>query len=416
MKINGSITFPGDKSISHRAIIFASLCNGKSIIKNLSDGKDVQSTIKCLQQCGIKIEQHKNIGTIVYGSELKDPKEKLNCGNSGTTTRLLIGLLAGKGINATFIGDKSLSKRPMNRVLIPLKKMGLNYNSNNGKLPVKIYKSILSNESHVLEISSAQIKSAILLASLNSKGVTLISEPNKSRDHTEILLKYFGSNISLKNRKITFEKVYERFKPFNIKIPGDPSSASFFGAAAAILPNSKLHLKSILLNPTRIGFFEILSTMGAKVSIKKKSTILGEVIGDITIQYFQLRPINISKSEIPTVIDEIPILALIATQAKGRTVVSGANELRYKECDRIHAICTNLKNMGANITEKDDGFIIIGPTKLKATSIKTYDDHRIAMSFTIANLLLDKQNKLDNLDCVSISYPNFYKILNSISS
>lgn len=415
MKINGSITFPGDKSISHRAVIFASLCNGKSVIKNLSNGEDVQSTIKCLQKCGIKIEQHKNIGTIVYGSELKDPKVKLDCGNSGTTTRLLIGLLAGKGINATFVGDNSLSKRPMNRVLVPLKKMGLSYKSNNGKLPVTINKSILSNKSHQLEISSAQIKSAILLASFNCEGITFITEPIKSRDHTEILLKYFGSNIVVKNRNITFQKTDGRFKSFNIKIPGDPSSASFFGAAVSIVPNSKLHLKSILLNPTRIGFFNILREMGVKVNIEKKINILGEEIGDIIIKHYQLNSIRINKSQVPSIIDEIPILALIATQARGTTVLSGAEELRFKECDRIHAICTNLKNMGANITEKNDGFVIEGPTKLNGTNIKTYNDHRIAMSFTIANLILEDENKLDNPNCASISYPSFYKILDKIT-
>ena len=409
MSIKGTVTFPGDKSLSHRALIFAAMSNGESQISNLSDGNDVMSTRECLEHCGIKIFD-KGQTTFVRGGSFTDPTVDLNCGNSGTTTRLLLGVLAGKGINARFIGDQSLSSRPMDRILDPLTKMGLKSNSNDGKLPISIFKSDLNGISHNSLIPSAQIKSAILLAGIEANGETSTTESILSRNHTEIMLKKLGATLSTNNLTNTISKS-SLSSLINFNIPGDPSTSSFFSTAAILLPNSSISIKNILLNPTRIGFYKIIEKMGAKLSYLNEKITFGEQIGSLTIVSSNLKSVNISKTDVPGLIDELPLIALLATQANGTTKVRDAEELRFKECDRIKAICKNLINMGANIKELDDGFIIKGPTPLKATKIKTYGDHRIAMTFAIAGLISKEEIELDNPDCVSISFPKFYQEL-----
>ena len=409
MSIKGTITFPGDKSLSHRALIFAAMSNGESQILNLSNGDDVISTRKCLEHCGIEIFDKKHV-IHVRGGKFSDPTIDLNCGNSGTTTRLLLGLLAGKGINATFVGDQSLSSRPMNRILEPLTKMGLKSKSNDGKLPITIFKSNLNGISHRLLIASAQIKSAILLAGIGANGETSTIETIMSRDHTEIMLKELGATLSTKNLTNTISKSTIS-SLINFDVPGDPSTSSFFATAAMLIPKSSIIIDNILLNPTRIGFYKIIHKMGANMVYLNERTHLGEKIGGLKIVSSKLHSINISKNEVPGLIDELPVIALLATQANGTTEVRGAKELRFKECDRIKAICKNLSNMDANIKELDDGFIIKGPTPLKAAKIKTYNDHRIAMTFAIAGLISNRNIELDNPDCVSISYPEFYQQL-----
>ena len=409
MSIKGTVTLPGDKSLSHRALIFAAMSNGESQISNLSDGNDVMSTRECLEHCGIKIFD-KGQTTFVRGGSFTDPTVDLNCGNSGTTTRLLLGVLAGKGINAKFIGDQSLSSRPMDRILDPLTKMGLKSNSNDGKLPISIFKSDLNGISHNSLIPSAQIKSAILLAGIEANGETSTTESILSRNHTEIMLKKLGATLSTNNLTNTISKS-SLSSLINFNVPGDPSTSSFFSTAAILLPNSSISIKNILLNPTRIGFYKIIEKMGAKLSYLNEKITFGEQIGSLTIVSSNLKSVNISKTDVPGLIDELPLIALLATQANGTTKVRDAEELRFKECDRIKAICKNLINMGANIKELDDGFIIKGPTPLKATKIKTYGDHRIAMTFAIAGLISKEEIELDNPDCVSISFPKFYQEL-----
>ena len=409
MNIKGKVTLPGDKSLSHRALIFAAMSYGESQISNLSDGNDVTSTRECLEHCGIRIFD-KNQTTFVKGGSFTDPKVDLNCGNSGTTTRLLLGLLAGKGINARFVGDQSLSSRPMDRILDPLAKMGLKSESNDGKLPISIFKSDLKGIAHNLLIPSAQIKSAILLAGIEASGETSTTESVLSRNHTEIMLKKLGATFSTNNLTNTISK--SSLSPLiNFNVPGDPSTSSFFSTAAILLPNSSITIENILLNQTRIGFYKIVDKMGAKLLYMNNKINFGEEVGSIKIVSSKLKNINISKNDVPGLIDELPLIALLATQAKGITEVRDAKELRFKECDRIKAICENLINMGANIKELDDGFIIKGPTPLKAANIKTYDDHRIAMTFAIAGLISNENIKLDNPDCVSISFPNFFQLL-----
>ena len=414
MNLTGEIFFPGDKSISHRSLMFAALCNGKSKISNLSTGKDVQSTKNCLIDCGIKIYNEKS-SYIVEGGKFINPKKELDCGNSGTTARLLAGLLSGQNINATFVGDESLSNRPMKRIIEPLKLMGLNCSSKNFTLPLKIKSSKLNGINYKSQIASAQVKSAVLLAALGSNKPTSFIEPVLSRNHTEIMLKALGVPINTEKLKTTISKITKQLKPFNFNIPGDPSSAAFFAGAASMVKNSNLVLKNISGNDTRLGIFSILKQMGVTVLKSNKKNILGEKIIDITIKHKRLNGIKINENQIPSIIDEIPIIAIIASQAKGQTKITGAKELRYKESDRISSIVLNLKKMGADITELEDGMIINGPKKLKGTFIKTYHDHRIAMAFKIASIIADGENQLDSIDCVDISYPEFFETLTKIT-
>ncbi|MEA1882164.1 MAG: 3-phosphoshikimate 1-carboxyvinyltransferase [Candidatus Marinimicrobia bacterium] len=407
MGIKGEITFPGDKSISHRSLMFGALANGKSRISNLSSGADVQSTRACLEACGIQFQDDGN-DVIVTGGRFSDPEQPLNCGNSGTTTRLLLGFLAGQGINATFNGDDSLSSRPMNRILDPLSQMGLKSESNNGKLPITIYKSHLTGIHYESPVASAQVKSAVLLAGLGASGETSITEPILSRDHTEKMLAVLGANISVNGLSTTIGKSISPLSDFELSVPGDPSTAAFFAAAAALVPDSEIILNRILRNPTRIGFYGALNSMGAGMDCLEQWNETGETIGKLKIFNQPLHAITITKDDVPGLVDELPIIAILATHANGETEVRGAEELRVKECDRIHAVCSNLKKMGSKIEELEDGFIINGPTPLKGAEIETFHDHRIAMAFTIAGLVSDGDIILDHPECASISYPEFY--------
>ena len=412
MPIKGTITLPGDKSISHRSIMLAALSNQSSKITNISNGKDVNSTISCLIDCGINIDMSPK-HLFVTGGEFKQPKSDLDCGNSGTTMRLLIGLLAGQGINANFIGDKSLSHRPMDRIIEPLEKMGLNIKSNGIRPPIHISKSKLKGINYNMPISSAQVKSSILLAALGSDTETKITEKVTSRDHSEIMLKNIGVDITTDGRSIIVAPC-NKFLPLDIHIPADPSTAAFFIGATVLMPGSKLRVMNMLLNETRIGFIKALEKMGCSFNYYNVHKEAGEKVGDIEVTYHKLHGINIDASDIPSIIDELPMLALIASQARGITKVSGAKELRVKESDRIKAICKNLREIGGDIEEKSDGFIINGGTELTSGNIDTFDDHRIAMTFHIASLISGKKISLNNTNCVNISFPDFFKTIESI--
>ena len=412
MRINGEISLPGDKSISHRSLMFASLTDGECIIHNISTGEDVESTRKCLDQCGI--ESHKEGSTVcINGGVFSDPSEPLDCGNSGTTIRLLAGLLAGQRVRAEFIGDESLTKRPMNRIISPLSKMGVGIESNKGSLPLKIKPVKLNGISFIPLVASAQVKSCVILAALGAEGETVIDEKIKTRDHTEIIIKELGAPIS-SNGIIKINSLARPLQPFEITVPGDPSSAAFFAAAAALIPNSSITIKNVLANPTRIGFFQLLHKMGTGVEWQNMRQECGEWVGDVHIDSQPLNGIDITSEMVPSVIDEIPIIAILATQADSPSTVSGAEELRVKECDRIKAVCENLSAMGGEVIEKKDGFIINQSDSLFNTNIKTYGDHRIAMSFTIAGLLTPERNKLDDENCIRISFPEFNSILQQV--
>ncbi|MEC9457325.1 MAG: 3-phosphoshikimate 1-carboxyvinyltransferase [Candidatus Neomarinimicrobiota bacterium] len=410
MGIKGTLKLPGDKSISHRALMFAALADGESRISDLSTGTDVHSTRKCLEACGIDIRDDGD-DAIVKGSLFSNPAEPLDCGNSGTTIRLLLGLLAGQGINATFIGDESLSARPMNRILDPLSQMGLKCENNDGKLPVTIYQSNLNSIEYDSPIASAQVKSAILLAGLGASGVTTVIEPVLSRDHTETMLQGLGADFSFNGLTATVSPLISPLESFKLSVPGDSSTGAFFAAAAAMIPGSSIIIDRILWNPTRIGFYSTLYQMGAGVDCLDQWDEAGERIGKLNVFYQSLKGVHITKEDIPGLIDELPIIAILATQAEGKTEVSGAGELRVKECDRIHAICSNLERMGADIEESQDGFIIHGPKQLNGAEIETFHDHRIAMAFTIAGLVANGEVMLDYPECASISFPEFYNEL-----
>ncbi|MDP6089256.1 MAG: 3-phosphoshikimate 1-carboxyvinyltransferase [Candidatus Marinimicrobia bacterium] len=410
MAIKGTLKLPGDKSISHRALMFAALADGESRISDLSTGTDVHSTRKCLEACGIDIRDDGD-DAIVKGSLFSNPAEPLDCGNSGTTIRLLLGLLAGQGINATFIGDESLSARPMNRILDPLSQMGLKCENNDGKLPVTIYQSNLNSIEYDSPIASAQVKSAILLAGLGASGVTTVIEPVLSRDHTEKMLQGLGAEFSFNGLTATVSPLISPLESFKLSVPGDSSTGAFFAAAAAMIPGSSIIIDRILWNPTRIGFYSTLYQMGAGVDCLDQWDEAGERIGKLNVFYQSLKGVHITKEDIPGLIDELPIIAILATQAEGKTEVSGAGELRVKECDRIHAICSNLERMGADIEESQDGFIIHGPKQLNGAEIETFHDHRIAMAFTIAGLVANGDVMLDYPECASISFPEFYNEL-----
>ena len=413
MVIKGTLTVSGDKSISHRALMLSALANGESRISNLSTGADVQSTRKCLEACGVEIRDE-GIEVVVNGGILSDPIDFLDCGNSGTTTRLLLGLMAGQGINATFIGDDSLSSRPMNRIIDPLYQMGLKSESNDGKLPITICKSDLNGIRYKSPVASAQVKSAVLLAGLGARGETSITEPILSRNHTEIMLSELGANLSTDGLASTVSSMNCPLLPFDLTVPGDPSTAAFFAASAVLVPHSVIVLTRVLSNPTRIGFFAALEKMGAVIERLKLWDEAGELIGNLKICHQSLKGIIIGENDVPALIDELPIIAVLATQANGRTEVCGAEELRVKECDRIHALCKNLKKMGADIDELQGGFIINGPTPLKGTDIETFHDHRIAMAFTIAGLVANGDVVLDHPECASISFPEFYDVLENL--
>jgi len=414
MIIKGEISVPGDKSISHRSLMISALSQGRSRISNLSKGKDLISTYNCLEACGIGLKNYDG-DIVIDGGKFVNPDLSLDCGNSGTTVRLLMGLLAGQGISATFRGDQSLSKRPMSRIIKPLELMGAKIEHNDGRLPIKITSKKLKGIQYSSTISSAQIKSSILLAGLGSMGSTSYTEPYKSRDHTEKMLKILGANISTKGLLTTLNPLAKPLKNLQIKIPGDPSSAAFFAGAAALIPGSRIRINNILNNPTRNAFFLVLKEMGVGVNYLNKDIINGEYVADLEVYFRKLVSVKIKKQNIPNIIDEVPMLAILATQADGLTVIEGAEELRYKECDRIHAICSNLKKMNANILELDDGFIIEGPTKLGGARVNTFGDHRIAMAFSVAELISKESVFLDDQDCISISFPNFFQKLKKVT-
>ncbi len=414
MPIRGVINVPGDKSISHRALLISSLIPGENHISNLSTALDVDNTLKCLNYIGINSYTSKN-EIIIKGSTFKCPSKPLNCGNSGTTIRLLSGLLGGLNIPAKLIGDESLSSRPMYRIIDPLASMGINISCDNGLSPIRISKSDkILDLNYKMNIPSAQVKSALLLAGVCSNRKITINEKYQSRNHTEIMLENIGHNIIIQDNRISFNPSNRQIENIHIDIPGDISSASFFIGAACMIPNSDIRINNILINDTRMGFIKVLKKMGAGVILHNKRNINGEQVGDIQVYYKPLYGVNIDEKDIPSIIDELPIIAIVATQAEGMTIISGAEELRYKESDRIKAITTNLKRMGVKVIDKKDGLMIEGPSILNKADIKSYDDHRIAMAFVIAGISSGNYNQIDNADCINSSFPQFTSLLKKI--
>jgi 3-phosphoshikimate 1-carboxyvinyltransferase len=414
--VKGAFEVPGDKSISHRALIFSSLANGSSQIDGISRGGDVKSTMKCLSQLGVKIEE-KNGVIKVDGkgkSSFSAPREVLDAGNSGTTVRLLAGVLAGQNFESTITGDETLRRRPMQRIIDPLSQMGANIvPSYNSTAPLKIIPSDgLHGIRYELPLPSAQVKSSVLLAGMFAEGETTVVEPVQSRDHTERMLKLNKVKTSSGfETKISCDYVVE---PKEYDIAGDISSAAFFLAAAAILPNSSVTAAGVTLNPTRAGFLDVLVMMGAKVEIGNIHEAAGEPIGDVTVSHSELKGVEIKGEQIPRLIDELPVIAVLGAYAEGETVVRDAHDLRRKESDRIVAIVDNLEAMGAEVEELDDGFSINGNGSLRGAEIDSYKDHRIAMAFAIAGLAAQGTTTVRNAQWAQISFPEFFEILEKL--
>lgn len=412
--LRGEFSVPGDKSISHRAIMLGSLAKGQTEITNFLQGADCLSTIRCFQQMGVAIDNLTDRimlrGNGLHG--LKCPDKILDTGNSGTTTRLLAGILAGQHFSAVINGDASIQKRPMGRIITPLSQMGAKITSlkNNDCAPFQIEGSALKGICYQSPVASAQVKSAILLAGLYAEGTTSVTEPSLSRNHTELMLRCFGVPVISEGTTASVSAV-STFEGQKLFIPGDISSAAYFMAAGLIVPHSSITIQNVGINPTRDGMLQVCRQMGGKLSIENKRILSGEPVADITVSSSSLKGITIGGDLIPTLIDEIPIIAVLACFADGDTIIKDAKELKVKESNRIAVMVENLSAMGAAIEATEDGMIIHGGKPLHGTSIKTYNDHRIAMSFAVAGLASDGKTSLDNPECVTISYPNFYEDL-----
>jgi 3-phosphoshikimate 1-carboxyvinyltransferase len=414
--LRGAIEVPGDKSISHRAVMFGAIANGTTTISNFLAGEDCLSTIDCFRKLGVSITQNGS-EVVVEGKGirgLQEPTEILNVGNSGTTTRLLLGILAGCSFHACLIGDESIAKRPMARVTNPLREMGakIDGREHGNYTPLSIRGGNLQAIRYTSPVASAQVKSAILLAGLMADGTTTVIEPHKSRDHTERMLKAFGGEIIVDGLTVSVTGK-QQLKGAHIDVPGDISSAAFFLVAGAIVPNSEITLKNVGLNPTRTGIIDVLKQMGADIAIENIRNEESEPMGDITVRTSELKGIEIGGELIPRLIDEIPIIALLATQAEGTTVIKDASELRVKETDRIATVVSELSQLGADIEATEDGMIIRGKTKLKANNmvVDSYGDHRIGMMLAIAACITEGSLTLNRSEAIAVSYPSFFEHL-----
>ncbi len=420
--LHGELSVPGDKSISHRAVMLGSLAKGTTRITNFLQGADCLSTISCFQQMGIKIE-HAGEEILVHGKGLHGlsrPKQILDVGNSGTTTRLLSGILAGQTFSSGITGDASIQKRPMNRILVPLTAMGANISSikGNGCAPLAIGShagGALKAINYRSPVASAQVKSCILLAGLYADGCTSVTEPALSRNHTERMLTHFGAKVRIQGKQAAVEPE-PSMEAREILVPGDISSAAYFIAAALLIPGSELLIKNVGTNPTRDGMLRVCEAMGADITYLNANCGSGEPTADLLVKYSPLKATVIQGELIPSLIDEIPILSVMAACAEGTTIIRDAKELRVKESDRIQTITENLSKMGAKVFPTEDGMIIEGGASLHGAWIHSHLDHRIAMSFSVAGLVAEGTTRILDADCVSISYPQFYQNLVSLQN
>ncbi|OJT57865.1 3-phosphoshikimate 1-carboxyvinyltransferase [Bacillus altitudinis] len=411
--MNGEIHIPGDKSISHRSVMFGAIADGTTVVKNFLPGADCLSTIDCFRKMGVDIEQ-KGTDVVIHGKGLKglkEPSDILDVGNSGTTIRLMMGILAGCEFHTTLIGDESIAKRPMKRVTGPLRQLGakIDGRANGEYTPLSIRGGNLKAISYESPVASAQIKSAVLLAGLQAKGTTTLTEPHKSRDHTERMLSMFGVSLHEDAQSVSIEGG-QTLKATDVFVPGDISSAAFFLVAGSIVPNSRIVLRNVGLNKTRTGIIDVLKQMGADLDIQEVDAKGGEPYGDLTISTSSLKGIDISGDMISRLIDEIPIIALLATQAEGTTIIKDAAELKVKETNRIDTVVSELKKLGAHIEATDDGMKIHGQTSLKGGAVvSSYGDHRIGMMLGIAACITEQAIEIEDTDAVRVSYPNFFE-------
>jgi len=402
-RLEGVITLPGDKSISHRALILGSIASGRSRLRGLSPGADVQSTVRCLQELGAEFD-----GSILDGRDLHGlhpAAEPLDCGNSGTTMRLLAGLLAAQDFGSELTGDESLSRRPMDRVVAPLREMG----ALASWPPLRVGgEAPLHGVSYTMPVPSAQVKSAILIAGLFADSPTAVLEPVRTRDHTEVMLRAMGATVDMDGLRVQVDPV-TRLEPLDVEVPGDLSAAAFWLVAGSLVPGSRVRMPGIGINPTRTAFVELLRGYGFKIREFNRRYAGGEPVADLEVTSAAgSRPIQIGGDNAAEMIDELPVLAVAATQLPGRSVIAGAAELRVKESNRIEAMEEGLTAMGADITGVDDGWVINGPRVLEAARVSAYGDHRVAMALAVAGLIADGRTEIDGAECVEISYPDFF--------
>ncbi len=417
-KVTGEITVPGDKSISHRAVMFSSMAKGTARIYGFLPGADCLSTISCFRKMGVSIEQQGN--QVVVESKgldaLVEPHEVLDVGNSGTTIRLMSGILAGRPFHSTLVGDESIARRPMKRVVNPLKQMGAKIDGRSGGefTPLSVRGGELKGIEFRSPVASAQVKSAIILAGLQAEGVTTVYEPHLSRDHTERMLSSFGIELESFEGGVSIRGGQTMVQQDEIHVPGDISSAAFMLAAAAILPGSELTIRGVGVNPTRTGIIDVLLEMGSDLKVENERIQNGEPVADLTIRYAPLRGIEIGGAIIPRLIDEIPIISVIASQAAGTTVIRDAEELKVKETNRIDVMVEELRKMGAQVEGTEDGMIIHGGASLVGAHCHSHGDHRIGMSMAIAGLVAEGQTTVEEAEAINVSFPGFEETLSKI--
>ncbi len=415
--LKGNVSVPGDKSISHRCIMFGSIARGITEIHNFLEGEDCLATIRCFRALGIQIDQEGSLVT-VHGRGLHGltaPSQVLDVGNSGTTTRLISGILTGQPFDSKISGDESLNSRPMKRIIDPLTQMGANISSilRNGCAPLYITPGHLHGIHYTSPVASAQVKSCLLLAGLYAEGETSVTEPCLSRNHTELMLREFGADIR-SSHALDGTEATASIRPCRelfgqkISVPGDISSAAYFIAAGLIVPDSEILIENVGINPTRSGLLKVCEDMGGDISLVNERTEGGEKIADILVRTSSLHGTTVGGDIIPSLIDEIPVIAVMAAVAQGTTVIKDAAELKVKETDRIETVTDNLKAMGCDVTPTDDGMVIKGGAPLKGASIHTLLDHRIAMAFSIAALVAEGKTKILDSKCIDVSYPGFY--------
>lgn len=419
--LKGSVTVPGDKSISHRSLILSSQAIGISKISGLLEGEDVINTAKALRAMGVEIKK-KGKTWIVNGvgtGGLRKPKKPIDLGNSGTGARLLMGLVSPYDFSTTFTGDASLKKRPMGRALKPLELMGISYESQEGgRMPIVLHgSSNLAPIEYELPVPSAQVKSAILLAALNTPGITTVIEPKATRDHSELMMKYFGADIKVNGKKISL-KGQPELRAKNVKVPADPSSAAFLVVAALLVPNSNIKIKNVCINPLRIGLYTTLKEMGADIKFTNKRKEAGEQIADIIVKTSKLKGIKVPAARAPSMIDEYPILSVAAAFAKGKTVMDGLEELRVKESDRLSAIEKNITRCGVRAEIKGDSLTVFGceKTPVGGATIETFMDHRLAMSFLVMGMVTSTPVKIDDGSMINTSFPGFVSLMNKLGA
>jgi 3-phosphoshikimate 1-carboxyvinyltransferase len=415
-RVAGELSVPGDKSIAHRVLMLAALAQGESWVHGLPEGEDVLATVACLRGLGADLQRSGRTARIRGAglSSFATPHGYLDCANSGTTMRLLLGILAGSSISATLDGDASLRRRPMDRVIEPLKRMGARLESQEGRAPIAVRGTTLQGRRYAMPIASAQVKSALLLAGLSASGPTTVVEPTPTRDHTERLLRAMGTDVHATADGVVIRPSHQPLRPIELAVPGDFSSAAFWMTAAALRPGWSVIIGDVGLNPTRTAFLELLRSMGAGVKVEGPSDDI-EPRGMLTVTGQRLRAVVLAAADVAAAIDEIPILLVLATQAEGVTTIDGAGELRVKESDRLATMAEGLRRMGAIVEERADGVTIQGPAALHGATVDPHGDHRVAMALAVAGLVASGPTTIEDADCVDVSYPNFFAQLEDLA-